>query len=85
MKVQVIYNSCMCPLSVFAEDAQPANMEIEAVVSEVAIQNTLQKQGNTISTLFGQDCGTYTVRLESNPPTTLVTVSSDGGDYIDRM
>lgn len=32
MKVQVIYNACQCPVSMFLADAPPSDMTIEAAV-----------------------------------------------------
>ena len=64
LALRIIYNTCNCPVSTFTGDQPPTDMEIRVVNSPSSTQ-TLEYQRNYIEYVYGQDCGSYSVTLES--------------------
>ena len=48
LQVQVIYNSCMCPLSYFIVQTNPSDMTIEVFTDAVAKTQPIEKQQDRV-------------------------------------
>ena len=83
MKLQVIFNECVCPTSAFLADAPPEDLQITAKVGSITARD-IPFQNNRVSNQWGQDCGSYSVRLEPELPD-LLLLQSVGRVYTDRI
>ena len=82
--MQIIYNTCMCPLSYFIPTSQIADMEITAILDTVAVTRDIEEQRDIISVIWDQNCGGNTIEIS---PTDLSFLSykSIGGVFLDRI
>ena len=65
--IRQIMNGCNCPATTFVGDGQPEAMEVYAVSSPKQTK-ALAYQNNYIELVYGQNCGSYTLRVEPTDP-----------------
>ena len=75
MTIQLIINSCMCPLSYFIPQSDLVPLDIIAVLNTTPKTQPVDPQVDYINQLYSQDCGGYQLRLD--PILTFLTILTE--------
>ena len=75
--ISIVYNACNCPASEFIMTGNPSDMSIQAVVG-VPVDQSLTYQENYMETIYGQDCGSYSITFTPELALLGLTVSGAG-------